>query len=302
MAPPSMLDEVSVSEPFPACSDAVIDLVDLKERSDDPEVEGEDRQEVIDVAEEEISDETMKKAPSNEYVLVIAFVSFLLFVIVQVAFAMKANSRSMLADCAAMTVDAATYLFNFFAERYKRKLRERGCQQQEETNVLCNNCLEEEPILDDPPARQERQAGTHDHQGDDEGPQNLYLELIPPAISVVALTVVTSFSIRTAAVTFHPAPGQPLTRPVNLTIMLAFSSANLLLDVVNVFCFSRIKRNIFGLENLNVCSAWTVRFWHPLACGPARRHHCRSQNIPYISISCFIDSESHQSSMSWLTR
>jgi hypothetical protein len=256
MAPPSMLDEVSVSEPFPVGSDAVIDLVDDKDKSDDREDEKDDREEIIG-DEEETSDETAgKKAPSNEYVLVIAFVSFLLFVIVQVGFSVIANSRSLLVDSEAMMVDAATYLFNFLAERYKRKSLERG---QPESTIICEMCRAEEPDIDGAQVGQERQARTHDHLGDGARPQNLYLEVIPPAVSVVALTVVTSVALSNAAATLLPSPGQPSAGPVNLTIVLAFSLANLLLDIVNVFCFSRIKRNIFGLENLNVCSAWTVR-------------------------------------------
>jgi hypothetical protein len=282
MAPPSMLDEVSVSsEPFPASSDAVIDLVDDKQdKSDDRGDEKDDRQEIIG-GEEETSDETAgKKAPSNEYVLVIAFVSFLLFVIVQVGFSVIANSRSLLVDSEAMMVDAATYLFNFLAERYKRKSLERGQQQGRTT---CEMCLAEEPDIDGAHVGHERQARAHDQLDDDARPQNLYLELIPPAVSVVALTVVTSLALSNAAATLVPSPGQPSAGPVNLTIVLAFSLANLLLDIVNVFCFSRIKRNIFGLENLNVCSAWTVRF-----CGPLSRLRSTCKSNPYISFLCAI--------------
>mmetsp|Transcript_18139 Transcript_18139/g.20670 ORF Transcript_18139/g.20670 Transcript_18139/m.20670 type:complete len:120 (+) Transcript_18139:136-495(+) len=57
--------------------------------------------------------------PTNEYVLNIAFFSFLFFVLFQAFFAVLARSQAMLADCMAMSVDAFTYLFNLVAERLK---------------------------------------------------------------------------------------------------------------------------------------------------------------------------------------
>ena len=60
--------------------------------------------------------------PSNEYVLNVAFFSFVSFLILQAVFAIIAHSQSMLADCEAMGVDALTYLFNLLAERLSTEL------------------------------------------------------------------------------------------------------------------------------------------------------------------------------------
>ena len=67
--------------------------------------------------------------PSNERLLCIAFVSFCSFATVQAFVAMIAGSEAMLADTAAMVVDALTYLFNWFAERQKQYYSEKLNQQ-----------------------------------------------------------------------------------------------------------------------------------------------------------------------------
>jgi hypothetical protein len=59
--------------------------------------------------------------PTNEYVLNVAFYSFVGFMSVQAVFALIANSEAMLVDSEAMSVDAFTYLFNLWAERIKRE-------------------------------------------------------------------------------------------------------------------------------------------------------------------------------------
>jgi Co/Zn/Cd efflux system component len=59
--------------------------------------------------------------PTNEYVLNVAFYSFVGFMSVQAVFALIANSEAMLADSEAMSVDAFTYLFNLWAERIKKE-------------------------------------------------------------------------------------------------------------------------------------------------------------------------------------
>ena len=50
--------------------------------------------------------------PSNNYVLGVAFYSFLGFTILQTSYAIKANSSAMVADSSAMFVDVGTYLCN----------------------------------------------------------------------------------------------------------------------------------------------------------------------------------------------
>jgi Co/Zn/Cd efflux system component len=153
--------------------------------------------------------------PTNEYVLNIAFYSFVGFMAFQAVFALIANSEAMLADSEAMSVDALTYLFNMWAERIKK-----------------------EPLSGDAPLvlqiyRQEM--------------RRLCLELIPPAISVVTLIVVTIFTLSSSLPTIRGDENGEESEDVDVPIMLFFSGLNLLLDVVNVTCFARAE-SAFGLD------------------------------------------------------
>ena len=164
---------------------------------------------------------------SNEYVLNVAFFSFLGFLLVQVVFALIAHSQAMLADSAAMMVDAFTYLFNLVAERIKKRPM---------------------PIDDAVPdivrKRQRRR-------------KVLYLEIVPPLISVVTLVVVSVVVLADAVETILKRwtngdhdddndDGMP-----NAWIMFLFSSINLALDVLNVTCFAKAKS--FGFFMLHHC-------------------------------------------------
>lgn len=164
----------------------------------------------------------------------------------------------MMADCAAMGVDVVTYLFNYLAEGLK-----------------------------------------HGHSGMSSKQlrlHRLYLELIPPFISVAILVAVTVQALRQAIETLLEPPSKE-SEP-DLSIMVLFSGLNLLLDVVNVGCFARVDQAIgipggyghvhnaelgpepteatrlvyddtdredsdslassaVGIANLNMCSAWT---------------------------------------------
>mmetsp|Transcript_26326 Transcript_26326/g.37726 ORF Transcript_26326/g.37726 Transcript_26326/m.37726 type:complete len:363 (-) Transcript_26326:223-1311(-) len=60
-----------------------------------------------------------KYSPTNETLLSTAFLSFLSFTILQFFAALWAESEAMLADTAAMAVDACTYALNLVAERLK---------------------------------------------------------------------------------------------------------------------------------------------------------------------------------------
>jgi len=184
------------------------------------------------------------ETPTNEYVLNVAFYSFFGFLMFQTFFALIANSQSMLADSEAMAVDAITYLFNLSAERLKHR-------------PLVHHTAQE---------RYERQV------------QSLALEILPPLLSVVTLLIVTVITIQQALATLTGASDDD-DDDVSVPIMLLFSAANLLLDIVNVTCFAR-THNAFGLTslhseehrlllrrstndennptmNLNMCSAWT---------------------------------------------
>lgn len=169
--------------------------------------------------------------PSSEYVLNVAFYSFVGFMIVQgfVAYYI-AHSSAMMADCEAMSIDALTYLFNLLAERQKNR----------QYAVLNNN--------DDDPQSQYR----HHHRI---LLMKCYYEFIPPLLSVVTLMMVTMYTIQTSIVTMvqahsiqFPNTNDVITttnhdikeaEDVSIPIMLLFSLINLVLDMVNVTCFAR---------------------------------------------------------------
>lgn len=155
---------------------------------------------------------------SNEYVLNVAFGSFLGFTLVQLAFAFAARSQAMMADCAAMAVDAITYLFNFFAERTKHR-----------------EITEEEKALDPEVFQSRRKL------------MRLYLELIPPLISVTTLLVVTIVSLKQAVEVL--VDNEPLDKPPDVILMLVFSGLNLLLDAVNVRCFAKAEDHFAGIPS-----------------------------------------------------
>jgi len=148
-----------------------------------------------------------------------------------------------------MMVDVVTYLFNFLAERHKHGH----------------------------PGMSARQLRLH----------RLYLELIPPLISVTTLITVTVMALSEAFKTLVNKDDTPEGQP-DLGIMLLFSALNLLLDILNVHCFARVDQAVglpssltpaheatpllsrqnsdaeseestgaTGVLNLNMCSAWT---------------------------------------------
>lgn len=157
--------------------------------------------------------------PSNEYVLNVAFYSFVGFMLFQAGFAILANSASMLADCEAMAVDAMTYLFNLCAERIKNK-----------------------------PYSAEELAMSEEKRSLRREERRLWLELIPPLISVSCLVVIVILTMLEA---FDELKGQAEgdDDDVSVTIMLIFSAANLLLDFVNVVCFAR-SGSTYGLQTV----------------------------------------------------
>lgn len=177
----------------------------------------------------EVKTDTSPATASNEYVLNVAFFSFLGFLLVQVVFAIIAHSQAMLADSAAMMVDAFTYLFNLVAERIKKR-----------------PIPTDDSVPDIVRKRQRRR-------------KVLYLEIVPPLISVVTLIVVSVVVLADAVDTIL----QRLTNEdqnggvdndedlPNAWIMFLFSSANLALDVMNVTCFAKAKAfGFFMLHHL----------------------------------------------------
>jgi Co/Zn/Cd efflux system component len=129
-----------------------------------------------------------------------------------------------------MTVDVVTYLFNFMAERLKH--------QHDSERIS---------------ARDLRL-------------RRLYLELVPPLISVVTLIVVTIHALQQAFETLFEGEKKPEDQP-DLAIMLAFSGLNLLLDILNVSCFARVDQAV-GLPG---------QVTHPG--GGHHAHHSRSQSL-----------------------
>lgn len=117
-----------------------------------------------------------------------------------------ANSASFVL-LTAMYVDVVTYLFNFMAERLKH--------------------------------------GHSDMSSNELRLHRLYLELVPPTISVLTLVGVTAYALQQAIDTllnFDPDETEP-----DLAIMLWFSGLNLLLDFLNVGCFARVDQAVIAL-------------------------------------------------------
>jgi hypothetical protein len=163
--------------------------------------------------------------PSNERLLLTAFFTFTVFTTFQTIAAFVAGSEAMMGDSGAMLVDALTYLFNLVAERRKSRFEE---YYQE---------LQRDQPFDDPRRRAKLKKRA-------KRKMILRMELIPPVISVTTLLCVTGVvlhgSLRMLLLDAHrdrSEQGDP-----NVTLMLVFSCMNLVLDVVNVFCFARANR------------------------------------------------------------
>eukprot|EP00980_Cylindrotheca_fusiformis_P029100 scaffold22717_cov211-Cylindrotheca_fusiformis.AAC.1 len=155
---------------------------------------------------------------TNEYVLGVAFWTFLLFLLTEAVFAVIAGSQAMLEDAEAMSVDALTYLFNLLAERVKNR------PYTEYEKSLAPEVLD---------YRRER--------------LRLYLELIPPLISVVTLIVVTAFATSDALESLADPESEG--EVVNVNLMILFSAGNMVLDIVNVCCFAKANQ-AFGLSTV----------------------------------------------------
>lgn len=156
---------------------------------------------------------------TNEYVLNVAFWTFLGFLLLEAVFALIANSKAMLEDAEAMSVDALTYLFNLCAERIKhRPYTEKEMQLPAAVREYKRELL------------------------------RLYLEVIPPLISVATLVIVTAYAMIDALETLRQTDDVP-EEDVDVSIMMWFSGANLLLDIVNVACFARVHQ-AFGLTTV----------------------------------------------------
>lgn len=167
---------------------------------------------------DDLKESIAAELPTNEYVLNVAFYSFIGFVLVQSVFACAAHSQSMLADAQAMSVDAMTYLCNLTAERIKNR-----------------PFSERELILPDCTRAHNRKV------------ERLLLELVPPLISVATLITVTVMTLREALGVLLRSDKDDDADDVSVPLMLFFSGANLLLDIVNVTCFARAQ-SAYGFD------------------------------------------------------
>lgn len=160
------------------------------------------------------------RKPSNSQLLGTAFVTFMVFASVQMAFAFAANSVAMVGDSATMMVDSMTYAFNWLAERQK--------------GVATSKFLQEESQLT---------AGERKIRRRTLRKTTLQWELLPPLTSVATLLAVTGLVLNRAIGNLILDANRPESEQStpNLALMLGFSSTNLLLDVLNLFCFSKAK-------------------------------------------------------------
>jgi Co/Zn/Cd efflux system component len=155
------------------------------------------------------------------------------FTLCQTVAAVIAGSEAMMGDSAAMFVDALTYLFNLVAERKKSHF--------EATWI---GTTEKDPLK----ARRIRQRAKRK--------MVLTMELIPPLISVATLIVVTIFVLRHAIRVLVLDVHRPVSMQgdPNINLMLFFSSLNLFLDFLNVFCFARAN-HLWGFKTVEENSA-----------------------------------------------
>ena len=147
------------------------------------------------------------------------------FTLVQTVAAVIAGSEAMMGDSAAMFVDALTYLFNLVAERKKN--------QFDQTWQPCG--------VGGQHAKRIRQRAKRK--------MVLTMELVPPLISVTTLIgitiVVTQKAVR--VLVLDTKRDVSLQGDPNINLMLFFSTLNLGLDFVNVFCFAKANHGM-GFE------------------------------------------------------
>lgn len=161
-----------------------------------------------------IPGEISPRPPSNEKLLCTAFVSFQCFAIVQVIAAFLAGSEAMMADAAAMMVDAFSYLFNWYAERQKDVNASKLSQRGHSTLYIL-----------------EYRRSTYQ------------LELVTPLVSISSLLILTGFMLNKSIRTLVLDSKRDVSDQAdpNVQLMFIMSVLNLLLDVVNVWCFASSK-------------------------------------------------------------
>lgn len=174
----------------------------------------------------------LQDKPSNEELLSMAFLTFLTFLICQLIAAVFAKSEAMLGDSAAMAVDAFTYGFNLVAEQLKNKLNLEQLQQRQQQQDQLSSSSHEQFIR-----LQEREMKKY----------KLYLELIPPVISVTALIGVTSIILKQSIQVLILDSTRDILEQTdpNIIVMGVFSFVNLFVDILNI-CFFASANHAFG--------------------------------------------------------
>ena len=174
------------------------------------------------------NDGVQEDKPSNEELLSLAFITFLIFTICQAFAAFIAKSEAMLGDTAAMAVDAFTYGFNFIAERMKNKL-DQGLIQLKH--------------------RRQQQSQLQRQQERNLRKSKLYLEIIPPLVTVATLISITIVILNKSIGILTHRDIEDQNYP-NVVLMFIFSSLNLVVDIVNV-CFFASANHAFGYETVD---------------------------------------------------
>jgi Co/Zn/Cd efflux system component len=190
--------------------------------------------------------------PSNEKLLCIAFVSFQCFAIVQMIAAWIAGSEAMIGDSFAMLVDAATYLLNWYAERqkgyYARTLRLTVDDHHDGHDDISRAAGPEIiPVPSHPTAALKFRKYTYQ------------LELVTPLVTASTLVVVIVLVLRESihVLILDAKRDESEQKDPNINLMLIFSVINLMLDILNVFCFAQAshglgyKTNVVNDENVS---------------------------------------------------
>lgn len=197
--------------------------------------------------------------PSNEKLLSVAFISFFSLTICQVFAAFIAQSESMMGDSAAMVVDAITYGFNLVAERRKIALQksskslelvslssggelsedENDDENMNEDNGLQPSNSHANGSNDDLVTNSSSLEQSNHEQLRSKRKMKLALEIFPPLFSVMVLIGLNSIILRRAIQTLINESKGITEKTPNVQLMFIFSFLNLVVDLINMFYFSK---------------------------------------------------------------
>lgn len=182
-----------------------------------------------------------KQRPSNEKLLGTAFMSFMTFSLIQLCFAFIAESQAMKGDSAAMIVDSMTYLSNWIAEKRKSTFDQTYLPPPPIPLPFSSSSPDNYDPVREAKRLKERARRK----------MVLTLEILPPLISVSALIGITIVVLKQAihVLLMDRYRQQKDQTDPNIHVMLAFSTCNLGLDALNVFCFAKSK-HLTGFQTL----------------------------------------------------